>query len=100
MINKRWVACFTNTVAGVREKLTEACELMIQQRISLLLFCYDLPFEERKIADEICQQLSEFGQLDAQLIFDPTPSDVLQLFMGQANYKTDINLPLIIETFT
>ena len=61
VINKRWVACFTNTVLGEREKITEACELMIQQRVNLLLFCYDMPIEEQKIAEEICEQLSEFG---------------------------------------
>lgn len=62
--------------------------------------CYDLSFDEKMHAEEILAKLREFGQLDTHLMFNPTPAQVLQLFISLANYKMDVNLPFIIETFT
>ena len=37
--------------------------------------------EEQKLAKEICTNLIEFAQVETKLLYNPSPQDVLKLFI-------------------
>lgn len=53
---------------------------MCQSKVNGLFFVYDLYHFERKIVEKIVDELVSTGNLEAKVIFDPTPSDVLEVF--------------------
>ena len=108
--NRRWVICFTNCIES-QEKTTVSLDMVaeayLKNQINIVLICYDLTKEDIKLAQGFIKQMRTattddgIAMCEAHLLLDPDPSEVERLFEKRlANYKNQINSPLIIETFT
>lgn len=96
---KRWVVCFTSSLAG-DPSLQQACQNLDTHRVNLLLFVYSRSLQEKAYAEQLVQHIRHKHDVEALVWMDPSPQEVSEAFKSIANYRLDTDLPLIMETFT